>query len=124
MKKKLIVATLTCLAAAPLTGAAEEHEPDETYIYATYMYCDTTRQDEADKIFEEVHKPVLEAAKRDGTIRGWGWLVHHTGGQWRRIRWHQSNSIVGALEALDTMQDAIEKAFGEDDTGDFKGDEA
>lgn len=116
MKKKLIVATLTCLAAAPLTGAAEEHEPDETYIYATYMVCDTSRQDEADKIFEEVHKPVLEAAKRDGTIRGWGWLVHHTGGQWRRIRYHSAGSMEALLAALDTIGDRMDEAAGDDDT--------
>ena len=43
---------------------------DTEYIYATYMYCDTTRQAEADKIFEEVHKPILEAAQKSIEMKG------------------------------------------------------
>jgi hypothetical protein len=32
----------------------------------------------------------------DGAITGWGWLAHHTGGTWRRIRYHNATSLDGA----------------------------
>jgi hypothetical protein len=33
--------------------------------------------------------PILDGLVEDGTILAWGWLKHHTGGDWRRIRYHQ-----------------------------------
>jgi hypothetical protein len=115
MKKRVLGAALLCAAGLPMSVVADNHEADETYIYATYMYCDTTRQDEADKIFEDVHKPILEAAVKDGTITGWGWLVHHTGGKWRRIRYHSAGSMEALLAGLDTVGERIADASGDDD---------
>ena len=40
---------------------------------------------------------------------------HHTGGDWRRIRYHQAASPEAAMEALDVMSGAIAEAHGEDD---------
>jgi len=93
---------------------AQDDEQPDVYTYATYFYCNVGKQDAADKVMER-NAPVMDKLVDDGAIGAWGWMSHHTGGQWRRIRWHQSDSIIGALEALDTMQDAIEKEFGEDD---------
>ena len=93
---------------------AQEDDAPEVYTYATYFYCDVGKQDAADTVMER-NAPVIDKLVDDGVINAWGWMSHHTGGQWRRIRWHQSDSIIGALEALNTMQDAIDKAFGEDD---------
>ena len=51
--KKMISAGILCLACLPLLAAAQEEEK-QSYVYATYLYCDTTRQEEADKIGREV----------------------------------------------------------------------
>ena len=55
---------------------------------------------------------------KPGAIASWGWLAHHTGGQWRRIRYHNATSLEGAFEGLDTISDALTAEFGEDDGGD------
>ena len=114
MKKKALVAALACAVCLPLSVQADEYEQEETYIYATYMYCDVAGQDEVDEAFEEIDKPVLEAAVRDGMIKGYGWLVHHTGGQWRRIRYHTAGSIDDLLAALDSIGKKIAEAAGDD----------
>ena len=95
---------------------AQDDEQPKPYTYATYLYCDVGKEEAADKAMERF-APVMDKLVDDGAIDAWGWMSHHTGGQWRRIRWHQSDSVIGALEALDTMQAALEEAFGADDTG-------
>ena len=95
---------------------AQDDEEPKAYTYASYHYCDISKEGAADKAMER-YAPVLDKLVDDGAINSWGWMSHHTGGQWRRIRWHQSDSVIGALEALGTMQDALQEAFGEDDTG-------
>jgi hypothetical protein len=59
--------------------AQDEKEAPESYIYASYFVCDVTKQDRADEIVRTKDAPVYDAAVKDGTITGWGWLAHHTG---------------------------------------------
>jgi len=91
---------------------AQDEEQPEVYTYATYHYCTANMEDPADKIMER-DAPVMDKLVDDGAILAWGWMSHHTGGQWRRIRWHQSNSVIGVLEALGTIQAALDKANGD-----------
>lgn len=103
-----LVALCSC-ALIPVTALAEDEQ--ETYIYSTYMYCDVTQQDRADEIVAAVDKPIYDAAVKDGTITGWGWLAHHTGGKWRRVRYHTAGSVeklLAALEAIGEKQDAAD----------------
>lgn len=93
---------------------AQDDEKPETYTYATYFHCDVSLEEAADNLMER-DAAVLDKLVDDGAIKAWGWMSHHTGGQWRRIRWHQSDSAIGALEALDTIGAALEKKFGKDD---------
>jgi hypothetical protein len=116
MYKKIAIAALIGAVCLPVSATAQQEEEDETYIYATYMICDTTRQEEADKIFEDVHMPILDAAVSDGAIDGYGWLAHHTGGKWRRIRYHSAGSIEGLLTGLETVGEKISEASGDDDS--------
>lgn len=111
--KKILGTGILCLACLPALASAQEEET-QSYVYATYLYCDVTRQDEADKIVETVDKPVLDALVADGTITGWGWLAHHTGGKWRRIRYHTAGSMAELLGSLDKIGEAMEKAAGDD----------
>lgn len=109
----IVLGVSVCL---PFVAMAQDEQ--ESYIYVTYLYCDVTKQERADEIVEELDKPIYDAAVKDGTISGWGWLAHHTGGQWRRARYHAAGSVVELLEALETIgdeqqdEDAVEE-FGE-----------
>jgi hypothetical protein len=117
MKKISILgmATLSFLWAG-MTFAQEEEE-SSTFIYATYLYCDTSKEDAADaNVAKGV--AVMDKLVEDGAITGWGWLSHHTGGQWRRIRYHVASSLQGAFDGLGAINEALTEAFGEDDTGD------
>ncbi|MGI9263708.1 MAG: hypothetical protein ACR2QU_02190 [Gammaproteobacteria bacterium] len=90
------------------TGAVaqDEKEAPESYVYATYFVCDVTKQDRADEIVKSQDAPVYDAAVKDGTITGWGWLAHHTGGKWRRILYSSATS----MEALFAAQAKINEA--------------
>ena len=117
MKKTLLASVLPALFVGGV-AFAQDDEP-QTYTYATYMYCDTDGQERADEIVAEYDKPVLDKLVEDGEISGWGWLAHHTGGKWRRIRYHQSDSLEGALDGLDAMNVAMEKAMDDDVAEEF-----
>jgi hypothetical protein len=115
--KKISILGMTVLSFlwAGMTYAQEEEE--EMFTYATYQYCDTSKEDAAD---ENAAKGVDVMSKlvEDGAIASWGWMAHHTGGQWRRIRYHNATSLEGAFEGLDAISDALTAEFGEDDGGD------
>lgn len=99
MRTALKVALATTLGMFCALGFAQEEEETDTFIYATYFYCDVTKQDDVDKIAEEQIAVTYNAGVEDGTIGGWGWLAHQTGGKWRRILYHTSDSIGGLLDA-------------------------
>ena len=111
MKAAVIMSILAlALAISPGLAAQEEAEQAETYIYATYFYCDTARQEEADQLVKANTGPIYDAAVADGTITGWGWLGHHTGGQWRRVQYHTANTVADLLAALETIGKRVEEA--------------
>ena len=95
-------------------AVAAQDEESATFSYATYFHCNVGMEDAADALMER-NAPIMDGLVEDGSIQAWGWLSHHTGGSWRRIRYHVSDSAEGALAALDTIGDAIEKVHGEDD---------
>ena len=99
MKKIFIISILALAVCAPLSLVAEEEKAADTYIYATYFYCDTSRQEKADELVMANTAPIWDAAVAHGPVNGWGWIAHHTGGKWRRIQYHTSNSIAGLLAA-------------------------
>ena len=108
---KLVTAVSILALAAPLAlSAQEEEKPAGGYIYATYFYCDTATQEQADELVMKNSAPIYDAAVADGTIKGWGWLAHHTGGKWRRIQYHASDTIEGLLTAQETLQQRSEAA--------------
>lgn len=95
-------------------AAMAQDDQQALYSYATYFYCNTSKEDAADALMER-DAPILDGLVEDGTIQGWGWLAHHTGGTWRRIRYHTTDSVEGAMTALETMNDAVTEVHGEDD---------
>lgn len=95
-------------------AAVAQDEESATFSYATYFHCNAGMEDAADALMER-NAPIMDGLVEDGTIQAWGWLSHHTGGSWRRIRYHVSDSAEGALAALGTIGDAIEDVHGADD---------
>jgi hypothetical protein len=92
-----------------VTGTAQaEDKPVEAFTYATYHVCDIAKQERADAIFEQLQKPIYDAAVADGTITNYGWLVHHTGGKWRRGMYFGASSIQGLLDAQDKIGNQID----------------
>ena len=102
------------LATGSAMGQDEEAEA-ESYVYASYFICDVTRQDRADELIKTNSAPVYDAAVKDGTITGWGWLAHHTGGKWRRVQYHSASSMEALFAAQADIQAAMEKAGVDND---------
>lgn len=99
--------------------AQEEATTPTTFTYATYFYCDVTGQDRVDELFKKESAPVFDAMVKDGLISNWGWLAHHTGGQWRRVQYYQAASVNGLLDAQKEMNKRMDAAnpAGDDDFG-------
>jgi hypothetical protein len=97
------LASLACLTASD-TALAQD-KPPESYIYATYFKCDVTLQERADEIAMQLDKPLWDAAIADGSVAGWGWMAHHTGGHWRRVQYFRAGSIDALLAAQKKVGD-------------------
>jgi len=107
------ITALALAVAAPASLLAQEEESkDETYIYATYFYCNTSTEDKADELVKKNMAPAYDAAVADGTIKGWGWMKHRMGGKWRRILYRTSDSVEGLLSADETIGKRIDEAMG------------
>lgn len=104
------VLTLTILAAPAVIRAQEDEEPVRPFVYATYYECDIADQGLADMIWNSVQAPIYDAAVEDGTISGWGWLVHHTGGKWRRASYSIAPTIEALLAAQETLGQRVQEA--------------
>jgi hypothetical protein len=95
-----------CVLAA--SAALAQEKPAERYTYVTYSVCDLAQQERADEIFAQVQKPIYDAAVADGTISGYGWLEHHTGGKWRRALYFGAGSVQALLDAQDKIGDQVD----------------
>ena len=104
-----------CLAST--FALAQEDEAPERYTYATYLNCDTSNEDLADEYVAKYEVPVLDKLVDDGAINSWGWMRHHTGGDWRRIRWVGTDSLDAAVASMGTFGEAMEEAYGDDEDG-------
>jgi hypothetical protein len=104
MKRLMGVSILALALAAPFSLSAQDDKDEkETYIYATYFFCKNTKFEALDAEVAEHTAPVYDAAVKDGTLGGWGWLAHHTGGKWNRIFYTVSDSMSGLFASQKTM---------------------
>lgn len=110
MKKSIIGAVLLPASLCLFFGSAAfaQDKPADRFTYVTYFVCDVTQQERSDEIFAQVQKPIYDAAVADGTINGWGWLAHHTGGNWRRALYYGAGSIQGLLDAQKKIGDQVD----------------
>jgi len=118
MKRLLkgILALQSCLLPIAAGPALAADAPAELYVYATYNVCDVTLQDRADEIFMQLDKPIYDAAVADGTLSGYSYYAHHTGGKWRRGMFMVAPSIEALLDAQDKIGDQIDAKNPELDT--------
>jgi hypothetical protein len=99
------IALQACLFLTIAGTAQAQDKPKELYIYATYHVCDLAQQDRADEIFNQLDKPILDAAIADGTIMSFGYNAHNTGGRWRRVQHFSAPTVQGLLDAQKKMSD-------------------
>lgn len=94
--------TLSCM-------AQEDEEPAPFYIYSTYFYCGGGPLGRVDELTAET-APIMDKLAEDGTIGGWGWYAHHTGGGWQRLSFHFADSMEKLIDGSDAIQAALQAA--------------
>ena len=108
-----IAAAALVIGAAPLW--AEEHEIPQVFTYASYFHCPGGSLATADQLIaDDVER--MDGLIEDGPMSAWGYLAHHTGGQWQRVFYHQAGSLDDLLDASDAIQ-----AGGDDDDEEDEG---
>jgi hypothetical protein len=95
----LVAVTACTLSVTAMTATAAD-ESKETYVYASYMRCSAGEQ--ADEAMERF-KGAYDGAVKDGTIGGWAWMAHRTGGDWSRIVFHTAPSLKALYAAADEL---------------------
>lgn len=102
--------TTIALTAAPLACIAQEEEKaPQMFTYATYFNCGGGPLTVADAAIAD-DAARLDGLVKAGTIAHWGWLTHHTGGQWQRAFYYQAASLNALLDAGAAVNDT-----GDDD---------
>ncbi|WP_068546247.1 hypothetical protein [Thalassotalea crassostreae] len=93
--------------------SANAEETKKSFSYATYFVCETENEKTIDELIDKVYSPFYDGAVKDGTINSWGWLAHQTGGNWRRILYHTSDSVSQLLKAQKVIGERMSKAIGD-----------
>jgi hypothetical protein len=78
----------------------------------TYYSCNAGSEARADEIIRESVAPVLEDMVREGHLNGWSWLVHQTGGWFRRALVMGGESHASIFDARDMLLERL----ADDDT--------
>ena len=123
MNKATIFVTAVAVGSLSTACLAQQEEEEQdgplAYSYATYSYCKLSAQDDADEIVKDTEAPVYNGLVEDGTISNWGWLAHHTGGQWRRVMYYTNESVDGLLDAQEAMAAKFEALDSDADRSDI-----
>jgi len=114
--RNYFIAGLALLLTTGIAFAQDDEEESKGFTYATYLYCDTNKESEMDEQVAEFEAPVMDKLVEDGVMSSWGWMRHHTGGQWRRIRWFGADSVQAALAGIEAFGEAMEAAAEESDS--------
>lgn len=103
------------LGLASLAASAQQPggETSDSYIYATYYYCDLNQQDDADRLVAQDFGPLYDQAVDSGEITDWGWLSHHTGGRWRRVFYFSADSVDALLNAQASLAEREDQRANE-----------
>ena len=106
MKIIKVVAVAAGLTALTLACVAQEEEDEGplAFTYASYFYCDNGPVSRVDELVAE-DADRMDGFVEAGTLSSWGWLAHHTGGQWDRIFYFQADTPDALLDGLEAIQD-------------------
>lgn len=96
----------------PLSVLCAAQEKPEMYVYSTYFKCEPEQEPVVDELVQRAYASIYNDAVKNGTITSWGWLKHHTGGEWRRILYHAAPSVDSLFAAQGTMNKKFEAALG------------
>ena len=77
--------------------AQQDNDGPSAFVYGTYYVCDVATQGDMDTVVETYEKPVFDQWVEDGKILAWGYYSHFTGGRWRRLQFHISPTLEGAV---------------------------
>lgn len=113
MKQFKAVCFILSLVFAGSAYAGHHEKADERYAYTTYFKCDITQQTQVDALMLSEFAPVYESMIKQGTLKGWGWLAHHTGGHWRRALYSVTDSLDSLLAAQKSLNDMINNNNGD-----------
>ena len=116
MKIIKIMAIAMGLTALTLACVAQEEEAT-VFTYATYYSCGGGPLARVDEIIAD-DADRMNGFVEDGTILSWGWLAHHTGGQWQRVSYYQADSMDALLDAGDAIQGGGDDDDAEDAAAD------
>lgn len=103
MRKIKITGLTIALTTLSFACMAQEEDGPLAYTYASYFYCSGDLSVVDDMITEDADR--MNGLVEDGTIMGWGWLEHHTGGRWSRAFYYQHESIEGLFAAGEAVAD-------------------
>ena len=105
MLSRSAVAVALGVLLVPCAAVAQEGE----MVLATYFQCDMTRQSRTDEIVSEVFAPVYDQLVESGTISGWGWMSHRSGGKVRRLGYmvaaDQATLLGAQRQVISTVQE-------------------
>lgn len=111
--KKYIAAILSSVLSVACYAQQDDDGP-QAFVYGTYYVCDVATQGDMDDVVEQYEKPVFDQWVADGKIQAWGYYSHFTGGRWRRLQFHVSDSLEGALN---TQQNIFTEIYGNNPAG-------
>lgn len=106
--KSTLSAALLITGSITVSASAEDQE--KTFLYASYFSCPAGKMSDVGKVIKNEFAPLYDAAVKDGTLKGWGWSTHHTGGRWQLIFNHSNDSVDGLLKSADTMNERAKAA--------------
>jgi hypothetical protein len=96
----------------PFSVFCAAEEESEMYVYSTYFKCEPEQESAVDELVQRAYVPIYNDSVKNGTIANWGWLKHHTGGEWRRVLYHSAPSVDALFTAQDIMNKKFEAALG------------
>ncbi|ARD43261.1 hypothetical protein [Colwellia sp. PAMC 21821] len=113
MNLSKVIPKIIAVLLIPISVFCAAEEKPEMFVYSTYFNCEPEQEPAVDEQILKNYAPIYNASVKSGTIANWGWLKHHTGGQWRRILYHSAPSIDALFAAQDSMNEKFSDVFGD-----------
>ncbi len=77
---------------------------------STYYVCDSSRQDRADEIIQQLYAPIINKMVEAGELNSWGWNSHVIAGRFPRLMTHSGTSHADLIAAVNKYNEAAAEA--------------